>query len=278
MLPVYEVREHDKYYVNTIRTGEFTYLAHWHEDIELVLFLKGEGQVVIGGERFSVRRGSLCLFNSRDIHSFPSLPGGRLLLMLFSPAIFDIPLFQNSGVYQLGEEEVTQYCTAFEELEQQQLKGKGPWQDLGTLSILTRMLLLLPRGSFQKAGAENTQDSLLNKKILNYMEQRYLQGLTLEGVASHFGFSPAYFSRLFHRNFEISFIKYYTALRLHHACRMLETTDRLVLDIALESGYENLRSFNRAFVKQMGISPVRYRRESRQREQKRTGISKIDGR
>jgi transcriptional regulator GlxA family with amidase domain len=56
---------------------------------------------------------------------------------------------------------------------------------------------------------------------------------------------------------------YLARWRLQHAARLLETTDRTVLDVALEAGYASEASFNRAFKRHFDLPPARYRRRHR---------------
>jgi AraC-like DNA-binding protein len=56
---------------------------------------------------------------------------------------------------------------------------------------------------------------------------------------------------------------YLTRWRLHLAAQALTTTPRGVADIAAEVGYESEAAFNRAFKRQFGTPPARYRREHR---------------
>jgi AraC-like DNA-binding protein len=58
-------------------------------------------------------------------------------------------------------------------------------------------------------------------------------------------------------------ISYLTRLRLQLGSRLLETTSRSVADIAAEVGYESEQAFNRAFRREYGSPPARYRNESR---------------
>ncbi|WP_394824476.1 AraC family transcriptional regulator [Pendulispora albinea] len=52
--------------------------------------------------------------------------------------------------------------------------------------------------------------------------------------------------------------------RLQIAARLLETTDRKVLQVALDVGYESEAAFNRAFKRELGAPPARYRRSVRE--------------
>ena len=58
-------------------------------------------------------------------------------------------------------------------------------------------------------------------------------------------------------------IAYLTGWRLQLAARALASTSRGVADIAEEVGYESEAAFNRAFKREFGSPPARYRREQR---------------
>ncbi|MBR6765080.1 MAG: helix-turn-helix transcriptional regulator [Clostridia bacterium] len=53
---------------------------------------------------------------------------------------------------------------------------------------------------------------------------------------------------------------YVNGLRLNEAKRLLKTTDKNVTDIAIEAGFNTIRSFNRAFFAEMGETPTEYRK------------------
>ncbi|ETY74878.1 helix-turn-helix transcriptional regulator [Lactiplantibacillus fabifermentans] len=98
--------------------------------------------------------------------------------------------------------------------------------------------------------------------ILKFMHA-HLQRVTLTLVATHFGYSTAYFSRLCQQLFHESFSHKVADLRLELACRLLSHTDKTVAEIATEVGWANLPNFYTRFKKMKGISPTRYRHLNR---------------
>jgi AraC-like DNA-binding protein len=73
------------------------------------------------------------------------------------------------------------------------------------------------------------------------------------------------FSRFFKRNTGNTFVKHLTSLRISDACDLLVNTDLPITEVCFEAGYMNVSNFNRAFRKQRGVTPGRYRRLARQR-------------
>ncbi|MFQ5609817.1 MAG: helix-turn-helix domain-containing protein, partial [Woeseiaceae bacterium] len=52
---------------------------------------------------------------------------------------------------------------------------------------------------------------------------------------------------------------FFIQLRMRHACRLLDLSDRPVKIVALETGYSDPYYFSRVFKKAMGLSPEKYR-------------------
>ena len=48
-------------------------------------------------------------------------------------------------------------------------------------------------------------------------------------------------------------------MRINRACELLSTTDRLVLDVAFDVGYRNIKTFNMNFYKYKEMTPTQFR-------------------
>ncbi|MGG1516581.1 response regulator [Paenibacillus oryzisoli] len=100
-------------------------------------------------------------------------------------------------------------------------------------------------------------------RCMAYIEEHYMEDLSLESVAAVFEFNAAYFSQYFKNKLNINFIQYLTQLRLSKAKEFLENTDEKVYQIATRLGYNDVKYFNRVFKKELGITPEEYRSISR---------------
>ncbi|MDR1192736.1 MAG: AraC family transcriptional regulator [Peptococcaceae bacterium] len=93
-----------------------------------------------------------------------------------------------------------------------------------------------------------------------YIQRHYASPLTLEDVAGHVGFSPAYFSTLFKKGAGQSFGDYLIQTRLSQAKTLLKETDRAVDEIAGQVGYMDSKYFRKLFKKTTGMKPSEYRK------------------
>lgn len=85
---------------------------------------------------------------------------------------------------------------------------------------------------------------------------------TPEELARLCGCGVRHFGRLFHGHFGEPLRARQTELRLAKARQLLSSTDRKILDVALESGYQSLSLFNALFKRRFGLSPSAWRRKA----------------
>ena len=77
------------------------------------------------------------------------------------------------------------------------------------------------------------------QQILSYINENYMNKLTVTDMAAHLNIHPQYFSSFFHKHFHVSFVEYLTTFRLNHSMEELLHTDHSILEIALNNGFAN---------------------------------------
>jgi AraC family transcriptional regulator len=92
-----------------------------------------------------------------------------------------------------------------------------------------------------------------------YVRARLDERLTLEDVAAVAGFSTFHFHRVFRVAFGENLNAYVVRHRMQRAARELRSTDRPVIDIALQCGYESASAFGRAFLRAFDVTPTAFR-------------------
>jgi len=103
-------------------------------------------------------------------------------------------------------------------------------------------------------------------RALDYIRSRTgSETLSAGEIAAHAGFSDDYFNRIFSAYTGYRVMEYARFYRLRRAAFALRTSDRDVLDIALDMGYGTHESFIRAFRKQYAMTPTEYRETMRKK-------------
>ncbi len=98
------------------------------------------------------------------------------------------------------------------------------------------------------------------EKIIACINENYRESLSREGLAASVDLHPDNLSKLFNACKKMRIGDYINFLRVREAAERLRTTEESVTDIAFEVGFESLRTFNRAFAREMKTTPERYRK------------------
>lgn len=98
------------------------------------------------------------------------------------------------------------------------------------------------------------------KKVLDHIAANSGEKLNLERLAAVSGFSKYHFSRIFAASVGMTPVAYVNRVRLHKAAELLATTDRSILALAGECGFESVSTFNALFKKHFGLTPLEVRK------------------
>ncbi len=100
------------------------------------------------------------------------------------------------------------------------------------------------------------------RPILQFVQDHINQNLSLENVASEFGYSTRTLSRIFRKNLQTSFLQYVKLSRVIRAMELMLQTNFSISEVAFLCGYANLSSFSYAFQKMVNMSPASFKKKT----------------
>lgn len=106
----------------------------------------------------------------------------------------------------------------------------------------------------------------LARNICSYLLEHIEQHITIAELAELFNVSTACIRNCFSGVYGMSIHSYMRAQRMRTAAKLLQSTDRTVLDIAGQFGYDNASKFAGAFRTVMGVTPTQYRKNSQHKK------------
>ncbi len=251
---------------------------HFHPEWELTLILEGEGKRFVadsvepfaagdfvllgpGLPHFWHSKGSACAGRSSRavVAQFPAaFPGAALLELPEMRAVRDLLTRARRGLAFTGAP-ARRAGETFAALPL--LTGHTVvlclLQVLGELTA-SRARQLTGKGYVRDTTEEGT--SRMGRAYACLMAEFQNPALSLGEIASAAAMSPAAFSRFFKRVSGRGLWDFLTELRIDHAAALLRETDDGIIQIALESGFGSLSSFNRHFLGRFGCAPRDYRR------------------
>lgn len=95
-----------------------------------------------------------------------------------------------------------------------------------------------------------------------YIENHYMEDISIEDIAAHLGLNRSYFSKLFKKMTHKSPQEFLITYRIHKACEYLRSTNMTIGDIASHVGYPNQFHFTRAFKSIMKLPPNEWRKQN----------------
>lgn len=98
------------------------------------------------------------------------------------------------------------------------------------------------------------------KKVIDYIEKNLEKEISLDNISKNIGYSKFYLNRIFTEYTGITMYKYLQNRRLTVAAEKLVRTDKPIMQIAYEAGYDTQQSFSFAF-KQIYLYPPKIYRD-----------------
>ena len=138
-------------------------------------------------------------------------------------------------------------------------------KDLMVQTLMVELMIILSRairGEWEESlRVKNGKAKELVAIAKQYMDENFDQGITVSEAAAYVFLSQGYFTRAFRDDTGISPMNYLMKKRIEKACKLLQNNEIKVSAISLQSGFSSPQRFNVAFRKQMGMTPMEYRKK-----------------
>lgn len=254
----------------------YSFPNHWHNFMEIIVPLNDEYTLSLGTETWEMNRDQIALIAPRTLHSIVQTTNKPNLILQFSniflPQLHDFAankqLFLSNPILDIHD------GVAFEENPLELLLrikdifyGREAFRELRMYELLLRFFIVVGNHNTllqsELSASKTPQQKAYDQKfvaISKFLRERYMNDVSLEDTAAFAGFSKYHFSRLFKEYYQMSFPEYVTSLRIAKATELLENPAASIMDVALQSGFSSIASFNRAFKRQNQCTPSQFRK------------------
>lgn len=248
--------------------------SHWHNHLEVLYMFQGTMHIVRNDEKYTINENELFVVNSGDIHLTRS-PGNIKVLLLQIPyellnhSIPEYKTIRFREYFSKDEQneepafqKMIQYLLTMRELYEQ---GEDGYQFLFT-SNLNLFLHTIYRhyaireNLIEKNKAAKHLSRL--KEVIDYVEQNYMEHISLEEVATLVALNPEYFCRSFKKYTGFTLMEYINLVRITHIHSDILNTDDSITSIQERHGFTNYKVFNRMFKESYGCTPSKLRSTS----------------
>jgi AraC-like DNA-binding protein len=234
-----------------------------HAYHKLLYITSGEGELQAADRRVELKPGILCYVPPKREHQLQDHPQRpvSLLVACFSsefleralvlsgeqapnwPPLTAMPLH---NAYYREHIEQCLLAILFEQSEQ-----RPGWQSASTGHYLTLLAF------HQRALAEAPPVNGDLQRCVTWLEHHFDQQMSVEELAKTCGLSYRRFTEQFKKLTGASAVAFQSRLRIHHACRLLES-GAAIAEAARATGYSDMTHFYRQFKQHVGAAPGRW--------------------
>lgn len=263
---IYEIRNDDFFYVDDCNgTRCLNAWTHSHYHMELVCMLGGETKAFAEGKEYVLKPGDIFISFPDCDHKYVTYTEEKYLLFIINPDI--MPEMTSIFTKSVPECPVLRggafdpkLINPLRSMADAASDTANPYSDLIKRGYMTAFFGELV-SRLHLVDASSVRSGTL-KTVINFCSKNYMRDISLDMMAQELHMSKFYISHLFGSKLNISFKNYLNSVRIAEACRLLRRSDKTVTEIGDSVGFNSLRTFNRAFRKQMSVSPSEYRRDS----------------
>ena len=253
---------------------------HGHDFLEFTYVTKGAMEHIIGGERSILSAGDYFIVDYGTEHAYRRVSQEPLEVvnLLFYPDFLEQMLAGRRGF----EDVLNSYLLRFNyRTLRSSPTGKSIRDENGQLKaiveeavreyaqkqdgymeyircLLLKLLIITVRKIGRAEQSANVSDVVRN--LTEHIRLNYANPLPITHLARKYGYSVSYLSRKFSLEMGMGFLEYTQRVRVGQSCRLLESTDMPIGEIASAVGYDDQKFFNHVFRKVLGITPREFRK------------------
>ncbi|WP_101845251.1 AraC family transcriptional regulator [Halobacillus sp. Marseille-P3879] len=258
IISLYESQHNEKDMVN----------SHFHHTHQILYTLEGEGTCILSEQQHEIARDNYIIIPPLTEHSIMAKSKMTILVLEFDTGVLSddvqrqlIPtVFQKARVQKLSTFDSSELRQLLRKMLYEQSHGDRFWE-MALKVYMTELLFTIAR-SYQETPQADT-NTLRVERLRHYIDTRYFDIKNAEDIANRMGMSKRYMQSIFKEYNDITPMQYLTEVRLGLVKQLLVETEKDIVSICFEVGFESLSTFYRLFKKHIGVPPNMYRKTQR---------------
>jgi len=252
---------------------------HWHPSVEIIMPFENKYYVKLSNENYILEEGDILVIPPGEVHELSAISEGYRMILVFDPTVissikefsgmwssFLIPTLVNA---KNAPETYDNIKDTMLEIFVEYMKDAAHWELL-TYTLLIKLFILIDRNKFVSkeifADISENKQMVYTRRInavFEFVNERYMDEITLEEAAKVAGFSKFHFIRLFKMFTNTSFQQYLNIRRIRAAETLLLDPNAHVTQIAMTTGFSSISTFNRVFKSIKNCTPTEFKELAR---------------
>ena len=253
-----------------------TYPIHWHDAVEVIMPLENHYVVTVGDVDFDIPVNDVLIIPSGELHKMPQLiPGRRLIFQCDNSALSGVAAIESivrgpSAPILINKEMNKELHSLAKKTLLDILSLNNKKNELADVKIYISLVNLLTavreyqlEKSKQLLDLDDIKLDEYSEKfnaVMKYIDANYMYDISLDRLADVAGYSKYHFSRIFKQYNSMSYLQYINARRTKAAEHLLLDPDLSITDVAMQSGFKSLTTFNRIFKEIKHCTPTDFKK------------------
>jgi len=265
---------------NTVGVSLDSRRLHWHNELEICHVRQGTGKYLINGYEYFFEPGDVFIINNDEIHLAFDDTDLIMRVILFNPSLIwsgganlldyeYLSPFEETGTRYSNKlshdhPHIAQITGVLDEI-QKEYDLKQPQYQLMIKALLLKLMTNIIRyfGNEEVSSSDkkiSLHDVKKIKEIAEYIEDNFTCKMQLKDLSEKFNISISKLYRLFRCFSNVTPMEYITCMRVSAAKRELISTDKKIIEISENCGFDSISNFNKSFKNLTGMSPREYRK------------------
>lgn len=224
--------------------------AHYHKQTEFVYVINGSLSVFLDGKENEIKKDQFAVIRSLDIHSFSMNNPDTTVFLLILPDVLSLNLNNvniASRTFTQGNSDIKKIVKLYKHFKA--LSDKY-------MLIYYQMFFEAIKDLYNNSKNDDSKEN----EIINFINNNFTKNLSLSSVAFSCNTNRSYVSRATNDFYAISFTQYINRLRISSFLDLyMKNENNLTIEeLALKVGFNNIRTFYRAFEKELNCTPSEY--------------------
>ena len=234
----------------------FHSVAHVQKEIEFVYMMDGELTVTVDGHMQLAQKGDCILILPHQIHFYEAACPVSSVVVNFSGELVQ------TFLSEIGDAVPDHNVFSPDDLSRLLIEHMLLKSEAHTLLDQKSVMYAVCSGFLKSVHLKPRQfpDNAPAYRVIHYVAAHYREDISMSRIAQTLGYEYHYLSRIFHQTTNLGFRDFVNCHRIEYARSVIRNSDASLAQIAREAGFQNVRSFDRAFLKATGVTPLEYRK------------------
>jgi AraC family transcriptional regulator len=239
----------------------FTFLRHWHSNARLVFTIAGTYEETFGRRRRTCVPSSMVVRPPGEEHEQEYHAETAVAISVDLPPAWSDRLCDRTDVLsRSGEYRGSRFGRIAATLHTELRRPDAAAELAIEAAILEAAVEAARGGPWEGAGPPRWL-----ARARDFVHARYDEPFRVADVAREADVHPTHLARVFRKHVGCSVGEYVRRLRVEHARDLLTTTDRPLVDVAIQAGVADQSHFSKVFKRVAGATPAEFRALHRQR-------------